>query len=222
MFQNLRDLVSVSEKNEPTVISSHILQSAFLAEEREHPDTEFWKGRNLAIRAQNVLRRLHEKDVPHAVLNHHMAYSNPGQDTRTSIEARRLIRFTESAKEISVGGLRHLSRILVTLMVIFVCVCNIVGHIDIAIAKGSKTLPFTCHLATALSAVMVVCLLVYFIVLLRQTNLLSPAISFRKQFLIFILWCALVSWFLYACTLYRPVLFEGEDIDNSTVTVKPN
>ena len=92
MFQNLRDPVSVGGVHEPVVISSHILQSSFMAEEREHPTNEDWHAWNLSTRTKNVLRRLQEKNVPHAVLNDHKAYSNPRQDVRISFETRRLIR----------------------------------------------------------------------------------------------------------------------------------
>ncbi len=98
-FQNLRDLVSVSATHEPDVISSHILQSAFLAEERVHPKKDDWERSNISTRAKNVLRRLQEKNVPHAILKDHKAYSNPRQDVRISFETRRLIRRTNIVRE---------------------------------------------------------------------------------------------------------------------------
>ncbi len=97
-FQNLRDLVSVSGTYEPAVISSHILQSAFLAEEREHPREDDWKKRNLSIRAKNVLKRLQDKNVPHAILKGRKAYTSPSQVARTSLEAGRLIHHTDSLR----------------------------------------------------------------------------------------------------------------------------
>ncbi len=98
-LQNLRDLVSVSATHEPDVISSHILQSAFLAEEREHPSTDDWQTWNLSTRAKNMLRRLQEKNVFHAILKDHKAYSNPRQDVRISFEARRLIEHANNLRK---------------------------------------------------------------------------------------------------------------------------
>ncbi len=85
----------MSGKYEPSVISSYILQSAFLAEEREHQQEEDWQTQVLATRAKNVLQRLQDQTVPHAILSDYKAYSSPPQHA-ASLEARRLVKNARS------------------------------------------------------------------------------------------------------------------------------
>ncbi len=86
-------MVSASGKHEPSVISSHILQSAFLAEERDHPQEDDWKRSNIPCRVKNILRRLKTQDVPHTILSGHTAFSGPRQ-LAVALETQRLIDYT--------------------------------------------------------------------------------------------------------------------------------
>ncbi len=104
----------MSGKYEPSIISSHILQSAFLAEEREHQDEEDWQTQNLATRAKNVLQRVQEQNVPHAILSGHEAYSSPRQHA-TSLEAKRLVDKAQSKQLNIIRVLYHTESFLLVL-----------------------------------------------------------------------------------------------------------
>ncbi len=127
-FQKLRDDVSVSGKYEPSVLNSHILQSAFLAEEREHQQQDDWQGRNLRTRAKNVLKSLQEQTVAHAIPADCTAYSSPRQHA-TSLEATRLIK--KANQVVKSSSLRYyfsflwaLLPLFITLFVIFERECD--------------------------------------------------------------------------------------------------
>ncbi len=85
--------MSVSGKCEPSVISTHILQSAFLAEERRHQTEENWRRRTLPARIE-----------VHAILSGHTAHNSPRQNA-ASLEAKRLIDHTEQQRKCCGGGL---------------------------------------------------------------------------------------------------------------------
>ena len=63
-----------------------------------------WQRRNLPIRMKNILRRLKEHTVPHAVLSGHTAYSSPRQNA-SSLEAQRLIDYTKGQRKAWCCGL---------------------------------------------------------------------------------------------------------------------
>ncbi len=85
-------MVSVNGRYEAPVINNQILQSAFLAEERDHPEEKAWKRSNIPCRVKNILKQLKEQTVPHTVLSGQKAHISPCPNA--SLEAQRLIDYT--------------------------------------------------------------------------------------------------------------------------------
>ena len=235
-FQNLRDLVSVSAKHEPDVISSHILQSAFLAEEREYPKQGDWQRSNLSTRAKNVLRRLQEKNVPHAILLDHKAYSNPRQDARISFEARRLIRHTNSVRKKESSTLALLAFLCSAALALAVSVSKVLtAHRDGFVQFLEQILTFVSN-GDVLAAVLyvsygmipILCLGSLFVFVVSKAAgkryLLSPLKPICEGILTCLGYCSpLLCLAITFCTVLG-IVYEYKcmpfDVDNSTATIE--
>ena len=64
---------------------------------REHKVPDHWQRQSLPIRTKNILQRLQEQSVPHAILSGHTAYSSPRQRA-ILLEAKRLVDMAQSKK----------------------------------------------------------------------------------------------------------------------------
>ncbi len=234
-FQNLRDEVSVCGTHESSVISSHILQSAFLAEERKYPGEDNWQRRNLSTRAKNILKLLQEKDVTHAILKGHRAYSKPGQDARISLEARRLIRHTDSLREGT----------FTVIPVAVVCSCLLfLGVLLSMLSAANRPLFYFCYehvlrffsndqvriavICVSGCIIVVVCLglLIAFCVLKKHPwwHLLSRVMPYRKHIIGCYVCCVSVLCVLMFLYTYLGIVSEREsltsDLCNSTGTIE--
>ncbi len=94
-FQHLRDILSVSGQHEPCLISSHLLQSSFLAEEKAHHAEEAWNGKHLHNRLHAILLRLEAQNIPHPIISGHIMANN----NASCLETRRLMAFAEKVQK---------------------------------------------------------------------------------------------------------------------------
>ncbi len=112
--------MSTSGKHEPCVISTHVLQSAFLQEERENQLDEAWCRRELPHRAKSILGRLAREDVPHPVLRDHRECSSLRKNA-VSVETQRLIDYTHRQRHCFCTGIT--ASVALIVMSVFTSLC---------------------------------------------------------------------------------------------------